>query len=129
MSGGEHEQDQPQRRRLPTERTGVTHAFSIGDMHGTITANLEDGEVREFFVDVDKPGDTLRGLIDAVAICTSVALQHGIELEVLATKFIGSRFEPAGFTSNPDIPRATSPLDYIFRWLRQLEARKRKGPR
>jgi ribonucleoside-diphosphate reductase alpha chain len=27
------------------------------------------------------------------------------------------RFEPSGFTKNPDIPMAKSIMDYIFRWL------------
>ena len=27
------------------------------------------------------------------------------------------RFEPSGFTGNPEIPRATSVMDYLFRWL------------
>src|SRR5581483_12115406 len=38
-------------------------------------------------------------------------------LEVFVNKFAHSRFEPAGFTKNPDIPIAKSITDYIFRWL------------
>ena len=29
-----------------------------------------------------------------------------------------TRFEPYGPTANPDLPFATSIIDYIFRWLR-----------
>ena len=32
-------------------------------------------------------------------------------------KFSHMRFEPSGFTKNPDIPMAKSIMDYIFRWL------------
>ena len=32
-------------------------------------------------------------------------------------KFAHQRFEPSGFTKNPDIPMAKSIMDYIFRWL------------
>ena len=38
-------------------------------------------------------------------------------LEVFVNKFAHSRFEPAGFTKNPDIPIAKSIADYIFRWM------------
>jgi ribonucleoside-diphosphate reductase alpha chain len=44
-------------------------------------------------------------------------LQYGVPLEVFVNKFAHSRFEPAGFTKNPDIPIAKSVADYIFRWL------------
>jgi ribonucleoside-diphosphate reductase alpha chain len=32
-------------------------------------------------------------------------------------KFSHVRFEPSGYTSNPEIPIAKSIVDYIFRWL------------
>ena len=32
-------------------------------------------------------------------------------------RFSHVRFEPAGFTKNPEIPMAKSLVDYIFRWL------------
>src|SRR5207244_11642504 len=32
-------------------------------------------------------------------------------------KFAYQRFEPSGFTKNPDIRHATSITDYVFRWL------------
>ena len=56
-------------------------------------------------------------MLDAIAILTSIALQRGETPEALARKFAGTRFEPAGMTGNPNIPTATSPVDYIFRWL------------
>jgi ribonucleoside-diphosphate reductase alpha chain len=46
-----------------------------------------------------------------------MALQYGVPLKVLADKFSHTRFEPSGFTGNPDIPIAKSITDYIFRWL------------
>ena len=55
--------------------------------------------------------------MDSFAISISIALQHGVSLEFLAEKFVRSRFEPAGYTQNPDIMVATSILDYIFRYL------------
>src|SRR5205823_9762548 len=36
--------------------------------------------------------------------------------------------EPSGFTGNPEIPIATSIMDYIFRWLRLRFVDKRTLP-
>jgi ribonucleoside-diphosphate reductase alpha chain len=36
---------------------------------------------------------------------------------VLVDKFSHTRFEPSGFTSNPQVPYAKSIMDYIFRYL------------
>jgi len=52
-----------------------------------------------------------------VATLTSLALQYGVPLESLVKKFAYQRFEPSGFTKNPDIRNATSITDYVFRWL------------
>jgi ribonucleoside-diphosphate reductase alpha chain len=48
---------------------------------------------------------------------TSIALQHGVPLQLLVDKFTHTRFEPSGFTKNPEIPMAKSIMDYIFKWL------------
>jgi ribonucleoside-diphosphate reductase alpha chain len=77
----------------------------------------EDGTPGEIFVTMAKEGSAVSGLVDAVATLTSINLQYGVPLEVLCRKFIHTRFEPNGFTNNPNIPMAKSVLDYIFRWL------------
>jgi ribonucleoside-diphosphate reductase alpha chain len=66
---------------------------------------------------MSKEGSTVGGLMDAIATAVSIGLQHGVPLKTLVDKFAFSRFEPAGFTKNPDIPIAKSITDYIFRWL------------
>jgi len=55
--------------------------------------------------------------MDTVAILISFALQYGVPLQDLVRKLSHVRFEPAGFTKNPDIPMAKSLVDYIFRYL------------
>ena len=55
--------------------------------------------------------------MDTIATLTSISLQYGVPLESLVKKFAYQRFEPSGFTKNPDIRNATSITDYIFRWL------------
>ncbi len=106
------------RRHLPDERQSVTHKFRVGEQEGFVTAGLfEDGTPGEIFVTISKEGSTIRGLMDSVAMLTSYSLQYGVPLRTLVEKFRGVHFEPAGFTSNPEIPQASSLVDYIFRWL------------
>lgn len=55
--------------------------------------------------------------MDCFATSVSLALQYGVPLRVLVAKFAHTRFEPAGFTGNPELREASSITDYIFRWL------------
>jgi ribonucleoside-diphosphate reductase alpha chain len=106
------------RRRLPAERAAYTHKFSIAGHEGYITAGMyEDGLPGEVFITMSKEGSTLSGMMDAFATSISIALQYGVPVKVLVDKFSHMRFEPSGFTQNPEIPIAKSICDYIFRWL------------
>ena len=77
----------------------------------------EDGKPGEIFLVMAKEGSTISGLMDAFATSISMALQYGVPLEALVEKFSHVRFEPSGFTKNPEIPYAKTITDYIFRWL------------
>jgi ribonucleoside-diphosphate reductase alpha chain len=106
------------RRKLPDERRAITHKFDIQGHEGYITVGIyEDGTPGEIFLVMSKEGSTISGLMDAFATSISLALQYGVPLEVLVKKFAHTRFEPSGFTKNPEIPIAKSITDYIFRWL------------
>ena len=109
----------PVRRRMPRERQSLTHKFSIGGHEGYITAGeYEDGTLGEVFLtDVGKEGSTIKGLMNAFATAISIGLQYGVPLETLVRKFAYMRFEPEGYTGNPEIPFAKSMPDYIMRWL------------
>ncbi len=108
----------PHRRRLPAERTAVTHKFDIAGHEGYITVGLyPDGQPGEIFLKMAKEGSTVSGLMDSFATTVSVALQYGVPLKDLVNKFAHVRFEPSGFTGNQEIPIAKSIIDYIFRWL------------
>jgi ribonucleoside-diphosphate reductase alpha chain len=110
--------DQPVRHRMPDTRTSMTHRFEIAGHEGYITVGLyEDGQPGELFITMSKEGSTIGGLMDTVGTLTSIALQYGVPLESLVKKFAYQRFEPSGFTKNPDIRHATSITDYVFRWL------------
>jgi ribonucleoside-diphosphate reductase alpha chain len=106
------------RRRLPDERRSITHKFSIGGHEGYMTVGMyDDGTPGELFVTMAKEGSVVSGLMDNFATMISMSLQYGVPLKVLADKFSHTRFEPSGFTGNPEIPIAKSITDYIFRWL------------
>ncbi|MGC1385808.1 MAG: hypothetical protein WA823_18700, partial [Candidatus Acidiferrales bacterium] len=106
------------RRKLPNERDSITHKFSIGGHEGYLTVGkYEDGAPGEIFIKMAKEGSTLSGIMDAFALSVSIALQYGVPLRALVDKFVNSRFEPSGYTGNPNIRYAKSVVDYIGRWL------------
>jgi ribonucleoside-diphosphate reductase alpha chain len=108
----------PVRRRLPNECRSLRHKFDIAGHEGYIhVGQYDDGQPGEIFIKIAKEGSTVSGLMDTIGILTSMALQYGVPLEVLVDKFSHVRFEPSGFTKNPDIPIAKSLIDYIFRYL------------
>jgi len=110
--------DQPSRHRMPDTRVSLTHRFEIAGHEGYITVGLyEDRQPGELFITMSKEGSTIGGLMDTVGTLTSIALQYGVPLQSLVKKFAYQRFEPSGFTKNPDIRNATSITDYVFRWL------------
>src|SRR5579862_11522 len=107
-----------QRRKLPDERRSITHKFSLGGHEGYLTVGMyDDGAPGEIFIKMAKEGATLSGLMDGIALSISIGLQYGVPLKALVGKLMNTRFEPAGYTQNPDIRFASSVLDYLARWL------------
>lgn len=118
----------PVRRKLPDERSAITHKFRVGEQEGYMTVGLfDDGSPGEVFINVNKQGSTVSGLMDTVAMLTSYALQYGVPIQELASKLKNTRFEPSGPTSNKQIPIATSIVDYVFRWLELKFSGERAG--
>ena len=108
----------PKRRRLADERQSITHKFQIAGHKGFVTVGLyEDGQPGEIFVTMAKQGSTISGLMDAFAKSVSIGLQYGVPLTMVVRQFANSRFEPYGFTANPQIRIAKSIIDYIARYL------------
>jgi ribonucleoside-diphosphate reductase alpha chain len=106
------------RHKLKEERMSVTHKFNVGGHEGYIIVGLyPNGEPGEIFVKMAKEGSTVSGLMDSFALAVSISLQHGVPLRLFCEKFAHTRFEPSGWSSNPDIGYAKSIMDYIFRWL------------
>ncbi len=112
------EEARPRRVKLPDERVARTHKFSVAGHEGYLTVGLYDeGQPGEIFLRMAKEGSTVSGLMDTIATMTSIALQYGVPLKTLVDKFSHTRFEPSGFTNNPEIPFAKSITDYVFRYL------------
>src|SRR6185369_8590425 len=108
----------PQRRRLPADCRSIRHKFDVAGHEGYIHVGFfDDGAPGEIFIKMAKEGSTISGLMDTIATLTSMSMQYGVPLEALVNKFAHVRFEPSGFTKNPEIPNAKSLTDYIFRFL------------
>ncbi len=112
------EAGKPIRRRLAETRPAITHKFDITGHEGYLTVGLfDDGRPGELFITMAKEGSTIGGLMDTIGTLTSMSLQYGVPIETLLKKFAHQRFEPSGFTKNPEIRNASSIIDYVFRWL------------
>ena len=110
--------ERPMRRRLPDTRSSTTHHFNVAGHEGYLTVGMYDtGQPGELFITMSKEGSTIGGLMDSLGTAISVALQYGVPIESLVSKFAYQRFEPQGITTNRDIPFAKSLVDYIFQWM------------
>lgn len=108
----------PMRRSLPATRESITHKFQIGNHEGYLTIGLhDDGMPGEIFLKMSKEGSTISGMCQAFCRAFSLSMQHGLSLRDAVERFKGMRFEPMGATSNPDVPEASSIVDYIALYL------------
>ena len=115
----------PERERLPQQRKGISQSFKVGGLEGYIqTGEYSDGRLGEIFLTVSKQGSTIAGLMNSIAILTSIALQYGVPIQVLREKLEDIVFEPNGKTDDESIPEVSSIVDYVFR---RLEADYAKG--
>lgn len=102
------------RERPETTRPGFVHKFTLSGFECYIrTGQFPDGRVAEVFLVASKAGSTIRGLLNTIAIITSIALQNGVRPSEIAHSMKGIKFEPN------DPTKATSFSDYIFRWLEE----------
>jgi len=108
----------PVRHKLPAERRALTHKFEVAGHEGYLTVGMyDDGKPGEIFITISKEGSTISGLMDALATSVSIGLQYCVPLETYVDKFAHMRFDPQGMTHNPRIRIATSPVDYMFRYI------------
>ncbi len=106
------------RQALPPTRESVTHKFSVDRHEGYLTIGLyPDGRPGEIFIKIAKEGSAISGMCQAFCRAFSLSLQYGLTIEDAVVRFRGMRFEPFGQTSNPDIPEASSIVDYVARFM------------
>jgi ribonucleoside-diphosphate reductase alpha chain len=106
------------RHALPSTRQSITHKFMVANIEGYLTIGLyEDGSPGEVFIKISKEGSAISGFCQAFCRAFSIALQHGLTVRDAVVRFKGMRFEPYGATSNPEIPEASSIIDYVARYL------------
>ncbi len=104
--------------KMPIERNSITKKLHIGELEGYITVGLyPDGKPGEVFLTISKGGTMERGLLHALALMISMALQYSIPMSVITSKLRSLHFEPCGITQDPKIHMVDSIADYIARYL------------
>jgi ribonucleoside-diphosphate reductase alpha chain len=105
-------------RAVPRVSAGEVTRFTVDGQKGYLTtARAQDGDLGELTIRMAKQGSTLAGMMDALGGAISLGLQAGAPLEVFVAKFSNMRFAPAGLTDDPELPIATSLMDYVARRL------------
>jgi len=97
---------------------GQTLHVTVGGHRVALRTAEEDGQLREVAFSLAKEGAAYRSLMDGFAQAVSIGLARGVPLAEYVDAFAYTRFGPAGVVEgDPDIPRATSVLDWAFRRL------------
>jgi ribonucleoside-diphosphate reductase alpha chain len=105
-------------RRMLPNRQAMTRKLRLGDLEGYVIVGLyEDGTPGEVFLTFNRVGSMERGLLNALALVISKALQRGVPLADIVKSMRGQKFEPSGFTGDKEIPSADSIVDLIAQWL------------
>jgi ribonucleoside-diphosphate reductase alpha chain len=113
----------PVRKKLPITAPSIRHKFNVAGHEGYLHMGLyEDGNPGELFVDMSKEGSTVGGLMDAIGVLTSIALQYGAPRDQIVKKLKGQKFEPRGLVLEGDkrIKTADSLVDYIFSYMGEM---------
>jgi ribonucleoside-diphosphate reductase alpha chain len=114
----DHRHTPPARRRLPPDRKSSTRVLRLGTLKVYVTVGeYPDGTPGEIFLRADKVGSIERGLLEALSLTISLALQHGVPLEDLTAKYRNLNFSPQGLTGDGEFPAVSSIADYLAQWL------------
>jgi len=107
----------PQTRRSDTVTFRLFYQESGDEEQFYLTVGLyPDGSPGELFIHSSKSGSIIKSLLDTWAITMSIALQHGVPLQILCDKLSFISFEPSGNTGE-EFGVAKSAVDFIVRWL------------
>lgn len=106
------------RKHMPPERANITRRVTISGLKFYVTVGLyPDGSPGEVFITLQKQGSLEHGMCHCVALLISMLLQRGVPLAEVVGKLKDIRFDPSGMTNDPEIPMASSVVDYVARWL------------
>lgn len=109
---------QLKREEMPRERESRTAEVQLNGNKAYFTmGQYPDGRLGEVFITMSLQGSFAHGLMDSIGVLISLALQWGVPLEDIVRKLKGTKFSPAGFTGNPEIPQCNSVLDYLGQLL------------
>ncbi len=110
------------RRRLPETRLGITMKASVAKMEYYCTVNFypDSADPGEVFIKVAKEGSTVAGFVDALAITISIALQHGVEWDILGNKYLQTIFEPRDDKSSSLIDGIAKTISSIIELRKEL---------
>ena len=117
-----------ERKRMPDERPSITKKLHIHYVNKE--GKLEDVKIYiqvglypdtnlpgEIFLKSNHTGSTISGMLDALSMCISFALQAGVPLSWFIEKLKNLQFVPCGPTTDPKIKVATSIVDGVAKWL------------
>jgi ribonucleoside-diphosphate reductase alpha chain len=101
-------------QRHPGHLTAVTIG---GEPFRLFAGQGPDGRLGEVTVSWRTHGSSAAGLLDSYTTALSLGLGHGVPLTDLLRPGLGLRFAPGGRTDDPEVPRASSLVDYCCRRL------------
>ncbi|MFC7344981.1 vitamin B12-dependent ribonucleotide reductase [Saccharopolyspora griseoalba] len=101
------------RQHVPRVRRGYRCDVSIGGVSFEITINATGEQLVEVDLQHAKHGTFGHGMSSAVVVLLNEALRHGMPIEAFVQRFLHTTFEPAGITDDPEVPRASSVMDYL----------------
>jgi ribonucleoside-diphosphate reductase alpha chain len=107
--------DKDGRKKLPDVRPGLIRKFRIGSDEGYLIEGFypDTGEWGEMFLEISKEGSVISGFADSWATDFSISIQSGNNLKTHLKKGMFKKFDPSGFTNDPDIRSCTSIVDYV----------------
>ena len=110
----------PVRQRMPKERMSITRKVTIGGHKMYFTVGLyNDGRPGELFIVMNQQGSFAAGMADSFAKMVSIGLQYGVPIETIISQLKHMRFQPMGYTGDPDVQSASSISDYIAQWFQK----------
>lgn len=110
------------RTKMPSKHKSTTFKLEAGAVSGYMTLGYyADGRLGEVFGMVGSQGDTINGLVNAICMTASVALQHGVPVKQITKQWRELQFRPNGIATTNDVKHIRSVLDYMAQIIEKEE--------